>query len=252
MLTAVRKQQLEHRRILVAGLADVRRAGRRSSRTAARMLASYQGEIMAVAVDTMTPILAEQGIPTQHKGAAHLPSLLTGMPAASMLEKAATAAAFDSLVLALLSDASRTATAVTAATYPAVTGYVRVVSPPCCGRCAVLAGRVYRYSQGFQRHPRCDCTMTPTTTGKGRDLTTNPDALFRAGGIQGLSRADTKALNLGVDLGQVVNVRRKAAGLMEGSSVMVRAGQPTPEFLMRVASDDAEAVSLLARYGYIT
>ncbi|MFJ7212656.1 hypothetical protein [Amycolatopsis sp. NPDC098790] len=29
--------------------------------------------------------------------------------------------------------------------------------------CIILVGRPYRYSQGFRRHPRCDCTMTPVT-----------------------------------------------------------------------------------------
>lgn len=34
-------------------------------------------------------------------------------------------------------------------------GYVRVLNPPSCGRCAILAGRFYRWSAGFQRHPMC-------------------------------------------------------------------------------------------------
>ena len=38
---------------------------------------------------------------------------------------------------------------------------VRVANLPCCPRCAALAGTVYHWSAGFQRHPGCDCTMTP-------------------------------------------------------------------------------------------
>jgi hypothetical protein len=38
---------------------------------------------------------------------------------------------------------------------PHIDGYVRVLTLPSCSRCAILAGRVYRWSTGFQRHPRC-------------------------------------------------------------------------------------------------
>jgi hypothetical protein len=34
-------------------------------------------------------------------------------------------------------------------------GYIRVVSASACGRCIILAGRYYRYSAGFARHPHC-------------------------------------------------------------------------------------------------
>ena len=33
-------------------------------------------------------------------------------------------------------------------------GYVRVESPDCCPRCAILAGKYYRHNQGFLRHPK--------------------------------------------------------------------------------------------------
>jgi hypothetical protein len=54
-------------------------------------------------------------------------------------------------------------------------GFVRRVNPPCCGRCAILAGRWYRYDSGFRRHPRCDCTLEPTSEGNAHMLVTNPD-----------------------------------------------------------------------------
>jgi hypothetical protein len=47
-------------------------------------------------------------------------------------------------------------------------------------------------------------------------------------------------------------VRRKAAGLTVGSSVMVRAGRLTPQACLGLASDRTEALDLLRRYGYIT
>jgi hypothetical protein len=36
-----------------------------------------------------------------------------------------------------------------------IQGYVRVVNPPACSRCIILAGREYGWNKGFQRHPRC-------------------------------------------------------------------------------------------------
>ena len=36
-----------------------------------------------------------------------------------------------------------------------IQGYVRVVQPPACARCILLAGKEYGWNKGFQRHPRC-------------------------------------------------------------------------------------------------
>jgi hypothetical protein len=44
-----------------------------------------------------------------------------------------------------------------------ITGYERLVTLPACDRCLVLAGRFYRYTDAFQRHPRCEgCVHVPT------------------------------------------------------------------------------------------
>lgn len=53
-----------------------------------------------------------------------------------------------------VSDAGRVATGVEMTAEPAVTGWVRMLVPPSCGRCAILSGRSYRWSAGFPRHPR--------------------------------------------------------------------------------------------------
>lgn len=251
-LTATRRLQREQQQIRDAGLRDIRRAARRGSRFASRQVATYQDRIIGATLALAADPLEEQGIDATQVAGVVPDALLTGSAAADMMDKAETNAAFDQLVLALLSDAARTAATVDLATRPAVTGMVRAITTPCCGRCAVLAGRVYRWNASFQRHPRCDCMPVGTSASAGRELATNPDALFRSGQIRGLSRGDVEALNNGADLGQVVNVRRKKAGLVEGSSVMVRAGRPTPQFITRVASDRTEAIDLLRRHGYIT
>lgn len=230
------------------------------------MVATYQGFAIAEALSDTDDVLAEQGISTAQDAAVEPDALLTGAGVAPMLDKAQTDTQFFRLVSTLVMDAGRTALAVDRATRPAVTGVVRAITTPCCARCAVLAGRVYRFDEAFQRHPRCDCIPIGTTLALGRELATDPMELFRSGQIRstrtnaqgqtvsvpGLSRADTKALNNGADISQVVNVRRKGAGLVEGSSVLVRAGRPTPEFIIRTASDRDERLTLLRRFGYIT
>lgn len=60
----------------------------------------------------------------------------------------------DMVTQTVVADAGRQAAGVGIAVRPG-TGWVRMVNPPCCGRCAVLAGKWFRYNQGFQRHPRC-------------------------------------------------------------------------------------------------
>lgn len=51
---------------------------------------------------------------------------------------------------------------------------------PACGRCILLSGRSYRYSTGFLRQPRCDCSMRPVTSEQWRDggNSRSPQALF--------------------------------------------------------------------------
>ncbi len=34
-------------------------------------------------------------------------------------------------------------------------GYVRILTPPSCGRCAILAGKWFKWNDGFDRHPSC-------------------------------------------------------------------------------------------------
>lgn len=235
------------------GLRDARRRALRGSRAVARSVTTYQAASVMLSLEMAPAILDEQGIDTTAVATVNASSLLTDHAATTgMLDKTTTDLAFDGLVLSLIQDAARTASSVANATRPSVTGYVRYLTAPSCSRCAILAGRVYRYSQGFQRHPRCDCVMTPTNHAVGPGLVSNPMKAFRDGQIRGMSKGDIAAINDGADLGQVVNVRRKAAGLLEGSSVMVRAGRMTPQLIYRVASDRTEALSLLRRNGYIT
>jgi hypothetical protein len=74
-------------------------------------------------------------------------------------------------------DSGRAAMDVGMRVEPKVIGYRRRSSGGgSCDRCAVLLGRVYRYSAGFQRHPGCDCTHEPVLQGKTESQPTFPAA----------------------------------------------------------------------------
>lgn len=253
MLTSALEQYRQQQRISALALIEARRKAGRGSRAVAGVVALYQMEAAGLVFGSAADILSEQGIEAPTEGRASLSALVTSTPASiGMLDKAATSAAFDTLILAMVQDAGRTAAAVDMGRRPVITGYVRSLMPPSCSRCAVLAGRVYRYSQGFQRHPRCDCLMTPTSQEIGPALVTDPTEAVERGWVRGLSKGDREALDQGADLGQVVNVRRRESGLTVGSSVMERGGRLTPQGIQRIASDRAQAVELLRANRYIT
>lgn len=98
---------------------------------------------------------------------------------------------------------------------PGLDGHVRVANLPACGRCVVLAGRFYRWSEGFRRHPLCDCTMLPAPR---RDplprivAPPEPRTVFDRMSFDEQNRsfgiAQAQAIRDGADVGQVVNAWR--------------------------------------------
>lgn len=216
------------------------------------LVAFFQAEAIGLAIEAGVAMLAEQGLAAPVAGQVVNRSLVTDPQSLRrMVIKIDTQYGMDRLVGTAVQDAARTATAVDIGRRPAVTAHVRMLNPPSCPRCAVLAGVVYRHSTGFQRHPLCDCVMVPTTLALGTPQLLDPQEALRSGQIRGLSKAEQEALDRGADLNQVVNVRRKKAGLTVGSSVMERAGRPTPAGIMRSAQTREQAIALLKRHGYI-
>lgn len=133
----------------------------------------------------------------------------------------------------LIADSTRAAEAAAIGARPQVGGYVRMLNPPSCSRCAVLAGRFYRWNSGFERHPRCDCVHIPASEAVAGDLRLDPDAYFESlptaadlaeqyPGLTVQQRRDldlfsqediftdagARAIREGADLAQVVNARR--------------------------------------------
>lgn len=79
----------------------------------------------------------------------------------------------------ILSDTGRAGERLGMAVRP-VSGYVRMLTPPSCSRCVLLAGKHYSSATAFQRHPKCDCRHIPSTEALSDDLTTDPDEYFES------------------------------------------------------------------------
>ncbi len=134
--------------------------------------------------------------------------------------------------------------------------WTRMVNPPCCQRCAVLAGRTYKV-QGFQRHPHCDCVMVPTSEAKmGRS-----GAWVSPEDITDLTRAQRRAIEDGADMIRVINAHRvRVSGGVytptrsaDGLTTTAFFGKPrlTPYGIYQLASDEDDAIRLLTVFGYI-
>lgn len=246
----LRSSSRHYRRSALLAERAATEAGRASdTATLVRVLAVHQVAQARMSEQAVDAMLTEQGIDVAAAGSL-APLAFTTDPRmfTAMLD---TATDVPRLVGSLVQDAGRAAESVATTARPKV-GHVRHLAPPSCSRCAVLAGRFYRWSDGFQRHSGCDCVMVPTNEDAAPGLVTDPTDLIREGKVTGLSKADLRALGDGADLGKVVNVRLKKAGLKESGRVLARAGKPTPEGIYRLASDQGDAVRMLRRFGYIT
>jgi hypothetical protein len=165
--------------------------------------------------------------------------------------------ALDRIVLTQVADAARAAAGAAVVARPAVTGWVRMVNLPACSRCVVLAGRFYRWNEGFDRHPRCDCRHIPATEAVAGDVRTDPAKAIASGQVTDLTAAARRALDDGADVGQVVNARRgmytASGGQLRTREAAGRIPRLMPEAIYQLAGDDrTRAIGLLREHGYLT
>ena len=113
-----------------------------------------------------------------------------------------------------ISDAARMAILTHLAARPGTT-WVRVVRPPCCARCAILAGKKGSSRMKFLRHPGCDCTAIPVSEATSDmhklfyfDAKEYFDSLAPEQQAKVFTKAGAKAIRDGADINQVVNARR--------------------------------------------
>ena len=258
-------------------------------RTAAAGASDYIAAVMAA--EGLAPAPTPQVDPDAFAGTTadgrNLATLLQ-LPIATVFQRLGTGMPVDEALdlggglLALLvdgevADAGRGADSVAMAVDKRVEGYIRVVSAGACGRCAILAGRWYRWNAAFSRHPHCHCQQVPATdAGAVREHLTSPhayfDSLSRAEQDRAFTVAGAQAIRDGADIFQVVNARRgMATATVFGRSLstttegvtrrglagrrMRSAGvkspvRLTPQAIYELAADRDEAIRLLYRFGY--
>lgn len=194
----------------------------------------------------------------------------------------ALASGFDQLdetMTTAVQDSARTASGTAIASSAQWTGYIRVVEPGACDRCVILAGKFYRWSKGFLRHPNCRCINSPIS---GENVPPqDPNELFDnmtpAEQDRGFTANGAQAIRDGADISQVVNsrlgiaeagttlqgttrrawtstVQREIASQQGLSVPRGRIGPPRllPEEIYRRAGEDrSEALRLLIGNGYL-
>lgn len=117
----------------------------------------------------------------------------------------------------LLSDTGRAAEKVSGGAHR-VKLWTRMLNPPSCGRCVILAGKTTTQQEAFDRHPGCDCRNVPSTEDTGEDVRTDPrgylDGLSEAEQDRVLgSKANGQAFRDGADMNQLINAYRKAGAV---------------------------------------
>ncbi|WP_333771015.1 hypothetical protein [Streptomyces sp. IBSBF 2435] len=115
-----------------------------------------------------------------------------------------------------VADAGRGAFSVATVANRTITGFVRTIRAGACSRCAILAGRWYRWDADFDRHKRCQCYGVPSTRSRPGRLT-DPMRFFH-----GLDRAEqdrrfgaggARAIRDGGNIYSVVNAARSTTTL---------------------------------------
>jgi len=114
----------------------------------------------------------------------------------------------DTTLRTVVADAGRDGAALGQFVTPAATHWVRMVIPPCCSRCALLAGVVYRRGRPLPRHPGCDCTFIPSDENTAGDYRTDPQQLADKGLINDLTVGQRQRLDDGANLSRVLNESR--------------------------------------------
>src|SRR5699024_3123647 len=112
---------------------------------------------------------------------------------------------------------------------PQVTGYVRMINPPSCDRCAILAGKRYLWNEGFLRHPNCDCIHIPASENVAGDFRTDPYEYFKSLSESEQDRifgkANAEAIRDGADIFQVTNTRMRGMSVVGREDLIEYGGQ---------------------------
>ena len=301
-LQQARSQYLQQRGVVAAGLAAIRRLFATNPRPTIPQIAATAGgyqlgaatvssRIVAGYVNDTPDTLAQAFIGVSSRGFSltepiiatidrHVPAPVEPLPDPWWDDAQKFMADLEQLLISEIADAGRTASQVEFVARPEWQNYVRMLTPPSCARCTILAGRIYRDLDGFRRHPGCDCVMVPVQdwqTAHDAGLVSSPAQAVEQGQVTGLSEADAKAVRDGANLSAVVNATsgtsepgithavrtdvfgRRVKATLYGTTQRSqwRRDNPTrlvrlrPESIYQFAKDREDAIRLLKLYGYI-
>ncbi len=232
MLNSALEHYGRQQRLTAAALVAARRLRASDFEGIAKIVAAFQVLAARDSLASIDPMLEEQDLsfPEQYRIDANSfgGTASDGRPLTTLFEQAASPESLALMVVTQVQDAARSAAGTSIVSRSPKLGYVRMLNPPSCGRCTILAGRFYRWNSGFQRHLRCDCRHVPSTESIAGDLTTDPmayfDSLDEAGRVKLVgSKANAQAVADGADIGQVVNAYRRSAGMqVAGESAIYR------------------------------
>lgn len=176
---------------------------------------------------------------------------------ASVAEALASASSFiGGVSLTMLADTRRDVYQADMVQRPRVTGYVRMLNPPSCSRCVVLAGKRFRWNEGFRRHPRCDCIHIPASESVAGDMTIDPYAYFNSlsekDQAKYFGKLQAEAIRDGADIYRVVNLGQKGLGTAAGNKKYGTPFKRTLEDIYKRGSTRQIVISDLQHHGWIT
>jgi len=152
--------------------------------------------------------------------------------------------------------ANREAVSASIAVRPAVQGWVRMLNPPSCKYCINLAGKWFRWNEGFESHPGCDCRHIPAQEAAAGDLTVDPYAYFQSLDEVSQNRIfgkrDAQAVRDGADIHRVINVRGRGLATPKRAQKFGAPGKKTVDDIYRQAGGDrGRAIELLRDEGFV-
>lgn len=251
MLDSATEHYARQQRLTAAALLALRRE-RGGALAKARIIAAFQLLAARDAATAVPLMLEEQDIDAPPVGQINAAAVAgvaqDGRPLDTLVDYGLSQPPtwFDLMAASQVQDAARSAAGLSIATRPRVNGWVRMMNPPSCARCAVLAGKFFRWNQGFQRHPKCDCRHIPAQEADYSDVRLSgdkwfhelpsaselnakyPDLTVKMRNEAGLysqedifTKAGARAVRDGADLSQVVNARRGMDTIAYGNRTAV-------------------------------
>ena len=160
------------------------------------------------------------------------------------------------VLLTNLADTGRSVVGADIAQRPTLTGYVRMLNAPSCSRCVILAGKWFKWNDGFLRHPRCDCRHIPASEDVAGDTATDPYAYFNSlspeAQVKAFGKSEARAINDGGDIFRVVNIKQNGLGTAKSAKRYGTPTRMTVDDIYRTAGYRTNALRMLEEQGYIT